>query len=58
MIILILLEIQIFLSVINLFADIKRLGISESEFPSGIICISDCEFNPTDLNKTNLDKNV
>lgn len=36
-----------FQSVINLFAEIKRQGVSEEEFPTGILCISDSEFNPT-----------
>lgn len=34
-----------FLSVIELFARIKRQGTPESEFPTGILCISDGEFN-------------
>lgn len=44
-----------FLSVIDLFGDIKRTGVPESEFPIGIICISDNEFNPAQLGKTNVD---
>lgn len=44
-----------FLSVINLFARLKREGIGENEFPSGIICISDGEFDPASLNKTNVE---
>lgn len=43
-----------FQSVIDLFCTMKKQGISESEFPSGIICISDSEFNPTQLGKTNV----
>lgn len=43
-----------FRSVIDLFIRIKKNGVSESEFPSGIICISDGEFNPSHLNKTNV----
>jgi hypothetical protein len=43
-----------FQSVIQLFCAIKRQGISESEFPTGILCISDLEFNPTQLGKTNV----
>jgi hypothetical protein len=43
-----------FQSVIKLFCNIKEQGISESEFPTGIICISDSEFNPAGLNKTNV----
>lgn len=43
-----------FQSVINLFADMKRKGVSEYEFPTGILCISDSEFNPSQLGKTNV----
>lgn len=43
-----------FQSVIDLFCSIKKQGISESEFPTGIICISDMEFNPSQLNTTNV----
>lgn len=43
-----------FQSVVNLFATLKRQGISESEFPTGILCISDQEYNPSSLNKTNV----
>ena len=43
-----------FQSVINLFVKLKNTGISENEFPTGILCISDSEFNPTHLNKTNV----
>lgn len=45
-----------FQSVINLFCDIKSKGVSESDFPTGIICISDSEFNPTSLNATNVEQ--
>ncbi len=44
-----------FQSVINLFASLKAQGIDESEFPTGILCISDGEFNPTQLGKTNVE---
>lgn len=44
-----------FQSVINLFADLKSKGVSEEDFPTGILCISDSEFNPTSLGKTNVD---
>lgn len=44
-----------FLSVIELFVTILKSGVKESEFPSGILCISDSEFNPASLNKTNVD---
>jgi hypothetical protein len=49
-----------FESVIRLFATMKREGIAESEFPTGILCISDSEFNPSSLGKTNVDsaKNI
>jgi hypothetical protein len=43
-----------FLSVIYLFARIKASGISEDEFPEGILCISDGEFNRTQLDDTNV----
>ncbi len=44
-----------FLSVIELFCIIKKSGVSEEQFPSGILCISDSEFNPGQLNKTNVE---
>jgi hypothetical protein len=44
-----------FQSVIDLFIRLKRQGIAESEFPTGILCISDGEFNPAALGKTNVD---
>lgn len=34
-----------FQSVINLFVKLRRQGVPESEFPKGILCISDGEFN-------------
>jgi hypothetical protein len=44
-----------FLSVIRLFVSIKNSGVPENEFPSGILCISDGEFDATrDLNSTNV----
>lgn len=43
-----------FQSVIDLFCKMKKGGIAESEFPTGIICISDGEFNPTELKVTNV----
>lgn len=45
-----------FQSVIDLFIRIKRSGVSEDQFPSGIICISDSEFNPASLRRTNVDE--
>lgn len=44
-----------FMSVIDLFATIKLQGVSESEFPSGILLISDMEFDPASLGKTNVE---
>jgi hypothetical protein len=35
-----------FQSVIDLFVSIKQSGVAEDQFPSGILCISDGEFNP------------
>lgn len=43
-----------FQSVINLFCKIKAKGVPESDFPTGILCISDSEFNPGQLGKTNV----
>lgn len=43
-----------FQSVIKLFVSLKQQGISESEFPTGILCISDSEFNPAQLGQTNV----
>lgn len=44
-----------FQSVIRLFCSIKATGVKESEFPTGILCISDGEFNPAQLGKTNVE---
>jgi len=44
-----------FQAVIKLFVQLKKDGISESEFPTGILCISDSEFNPGSLGKTNVE---
>lgn len=43
-----------FQSVIRLFVRLKKEGINESDFPTGILCISDQEFNPASLSKTNV----
>lgn len=43
-----------FLSVIRLFGRIKQQGIEEKDFPTGIICVSDNEFNPGQLGQTNV----
>jgi hypothetical protein len=44
-----------FQSVIDLFVNLKRQGISEEDFPTGFIAISDGEFNPSELGKTNVE---
>jgi hypothetical protein len=45
-----------FQSVINLFVKLKKKGIDEADFPTGILCISDGEFNPSgELEKTNVE---
>ena len=44
-----------FQSVIDLFWDIKGQGVPEEDFPTGILCISDGEFDPSSLNKTNVE---
>jgi hypothetical protein len=44
-----------FMSVIELFCTVKNSGVAETDFPSGILCISDCEFNKTELDETNVD---
>lgn len=43
-----------FLSVIKLFCQIKNDGVLEEDFPTGILCISDSEFNPSSLGITNV----
>lgn len=44
-----------FQSVIELFCNIKRQGIPEIEFPTGILCISDGEFDKSSLGQTNIE---
>ena len=44
-----------FLSVAKLFAQLKQKGYPESEFPTGVLAISDGEFNRTTSNTTNFD---
>lgn len=44
-----------FQSVIDLFVKLRRQGIAESDFPTGILCISDGDFNPADAGKTNVE---
>lgn len=43
-----------FQSVIDLFCKLASQGVSEKDFPRGIICISDGEFDPSELNETNV----
>lgn len=45
-----------FLSVAELFATLKRQGISESEFPEGVLCVSDGDFNDCGYWTTNFSK--
>ena len=44
-----------FQSVVDLFVSMRKKGVSEADFPGGIVCISDGEFNPADLGKTNVE---
>ena len=44
-----------FMSVAALICEIKGQGVPEKDFPTGILCVSDGEFNPSALNKTNVD---
>lgn len=44
-----------FQSVVQLLIDTKKSGVSEQDFPRGILCLSDGEFNPTQLGKTNVE---
>ena len=45
-----------FLNVLELFAKLKQRGIPESDFPKGILCISDTEYDAAnDLQKTNVE---
>lgn len=44
-----------FQSVVDLFVTLKKDGTPEQDFPSGILCISDSEFNPSELGKTNVE---
>lgn len=41
-----------FLSVATLFADLKERGVAESDFPNGVLCVSDGEFNGYSRNRT------
>lgn len=42
-------------SVIDLFCQMKRQGVPEEEFPKGILCISDGEFDPGQLSANNVE---
>lgn len=44
-----------FQSVIDLFVALKATGIAESDFPTGILAISDSEFDPSELDATNVE---
>lgn len=44
-----------FMGVASLFVKLKKNGVAESDFPTGILCVSDGEFNPADLGKTNVE---
>lgn len=44
-----------FMSTLKLFVLAKKNGTPEADFPSGILCISDGEFNPAQLGKANVD---
>lgn len=43
-----------FQAVIDLFCQMKNQGVPEEDFPEGILCISDGEFNPSSLKETNV----
>jgi hypothetical protein len=43
-----------FQRVIQLFVKMKKDGVPESDFPRGILCVSDGEFNATQLGDTNV----
>lgn len=45
-----------FLSVIRLFGQIKGSGVPECDFPEGILCISDGEFDQTALDDSNVNE--
>jgi len=48
-----------FLGVIDLFIELKKKGVPLSEFPTGIVCMSDMQFNAPNNdagNKTNFEK--
>lgn len=44
-----------FQSVIELFGELLKSGVSESDFPEGIICITDKEYDSSSASETNLE---
>jgi hypothetical protein len=44
-----------FQGVIDTFCHLKVTGTPEEDFPQGILCVSDGEFDPAQLGKTNVD---
>lgn len=44
-----------FQSVIKLFVSLKNQGVAEEDFPTGILCVSDGEFNSSEVGKTNVE---
>lgn len=44
-----------FQAVIDIFVNAKREGVNECEFPTGILAVSDGEYNPAQLGKTNVE---
>jgi hypothetical protein len=43
-----------FQSVIDLFVNIKQQSVAEEHFPTGILCLSDGEFDQAELSQTNV----
>lgn len=43
-----------FMAICDIFVRAKLQGVPEADFPTGILCISDGEFNPSQLGKTNV----
>jgi hypothetical protein len=44
-----------FLGVAQLFAHLKKSGIAQNEFPTGVLCVSDGEFNSVGMGRTNVE---
>ena len=44
-----------FLSIAELFVDLKKKGYNESEFPTGVICVSDGEFDEAPSDKSDFE---